>query len=194
MFAKVTTGIGRGRFPARESVVPAIGVGVSGRSSYRGYGLQQVDEKGRVAIPAPLRAALLARSPTGDDGKPVTLVVLQAHERHPCICGYDLDYAGLREAELEERARLNALADGAPDDDILRGGMVNDEQPFDTSGRFVMPGFPRKHARIGKWAFFHGIGRYFEIWDPATLIAAPGVHPNVRALVEHELAERKVVL
>jgi MraZ protein len=172
----------------------AVGVGVAGRSSYRGYGLQQVDEKGRVAIPAPLRAALLARSPTGDDGKAVTFVVLQAHERHPCIRGYDLDFAAEREVELEALARQNALADGSPDDDVLRGGMVSDEQPFDTSGRFVMPSFPRKHAHIGKWAFFHGVGRYFEIWDPATLIATPGIHPNVRALVEHELAERKVVL
>lgn len=170
------------------------GVSVSGKSSYRGYGVQQVDEKGRVAIPSSLRAALLARSPIGHDGKAETTVVLQAHERQPCICGYDLDFADQREAELEERARLNALADGAPDDDILRGGMVSDVLPFDTSGRFIMPGFPRKHAQIGKWAFFYGIGKYFEIWDPATLLAAPGVHPNVRGLVEHELAERKVVL
>lgn len=169
-------------------------VGVSGRNSYRGYGLQQVDEKGRVAIPSPLRAALLARSPIGADGKAVTTVVLQAHERQPCICGYDLDFADQREADLEERARLNALEDGAPNDDILRGGMASDELPFDTSGRFIMPGFPRKHAKIGKWAFFYGIGKYFEIWDPATLLASPNVHPNVRALVEHELAERKVVL
>lgn len=172
----------------------AVGVGVSGRSSYRGYGLQQVDEKGRVAIPAPLRAALLTLSPVDDDGKTATTVVLQAHERHPCVRAYDLNYAIAREAELEALARQNALADGSLDDDMLRGGMVSDEQPFDTSGRFVMPGFPRKHAHIGKWAFFYGVGRYFEIWDPATLIATPGIHPNVRALVEHELAERKVVL
>lgn len=167
---------------------------MSGRNSYRGSGLQLVDEKGRVAIPSSLRAALLARSPTGDDGKALTMVVLQAHEREPCICGYDLDFADQREAELEERARLNCLANGAPDDNILRGGMAMDAQPFDTSGRFILPGFPRVHAQIGKWAFFYGIGKYFEIWDPATLLASPGVHSIVRGLVEHELAARKVVL
>lgn len=169
-------------------------VGVSVKNSYRGSGLQLVDEKGRVAIPSSLRAALLARSPIGDDGKAVTTVVLQAHEREPCICGYDLDFADQREADLEERARQNCLANGAPDDNILRGGMAMDVQPFDTSGRFILPGFPRAHAKIGKWAFFYGIGKYFEVWDPATLLATPGVHPNVRGLIEHELAARGVTL
>ena len=147
-----------------------------------------------MAIPSSLRAALLARNPIGADGKSITTVVLQAHERLPCVWGYDLDYADQLEADLEERARANPLPGGAPDDDILRGGMVSDELGFDTSGRFIMPGYPRKHARIGKWAFFYGVGKYFEIWDPATLLATPGVHPNLRDLVEHQLADRGVVL
>lgn len=169
-------------------------MGVSGKTSYRGHGLQQIDDKGRVAIPSGLRAALLSNSPLGEDGKPDTTVVLQAHERLPCICGYDLNFASQREADLVERARLNPLADGAPNDDILRGGMASDELAFDSSGRFIMPGFPRHHARIGKWAFFFGVIGYFEIWDPATLRTAPNVHPNVRALVEYELEQRKVAL
>lgn len=169
-------------------------VGVSNKGSYRGYALQLVDEKGRVAIPSPLRAALLARSPRDDDGKPSTSVVLQVHERHRCICGFDLDTAEEREAALEARALQNSGEGGAPDDNILRAGMASESTSFDSSGRFVMPGFPRKRARIGQWAFFFGMGSYFEIWDPATLLATDGIPDSVKELVEYELEQRGVTL
>ena len=46
--------------------------------------------------------------------------------------------------------------------------------PFDGSGRFIMPAFPRFYAGIGEHAFFYGVLDYIEIWDPETLIADDG--------------------
>lgn len=174
-----------------EAVRRAGEGGVSNRNSYRTHGLQLVDEKARVAIPSALRAALLSRSPVGADGKPVTNIVIQTHERLPCLCGYDLEYADELQADLEARARAQRDETGAPNDDILRNGMVSDVLAFDGSGRFILPRFPRKYAHIGQYAFFHGMGRYFELWDPATLLATEGVHNTLKLLVRDLLDERE---
>jgi MraZ protein len=165
-------------------------VGVSIRGIYQGYALQQVDEKGRVAIPSSLRATLVARSARELDPKEAAQIVIALHESDTCLVGYDVPQGDARFAALEARARAHAGPDGAPNDEILRRGMAWDTLPFDASGRFIFPSFPRKRAKIGKYAFFYGLGSHFEIWDPAQIFASSRADTTMREMVAHFLEER----
>lgn len=165
-------------------------VGVSIKGIYQGYALQQVDDKGRVAIPSSLRATLIARNPAGPDPKDSLYVVVGVHESDHCLIGFDITYGAQRFADLEARARDHAGPDGAPNDVILRGGMAVDTLAFDASGRFILPSWPRNRVKIGKYAFFYGLGNHFEIWDPAMLMASPRATDMMKDMVVHFLGER----
>ncbi|MBX9795271.1 MAG: division/cell wall cluster transcriptional repressor MraZ [Sphingomonas sp.] len=161
---------------------------------YQGYALQLVDDKGRVAIPSSLRATLVARNPAGIDPKDASTVVIGMHESDPCLIGYDAGFAERLHTDLAERARAHAGADGAPRAQILRSGMAAEALAFDASGRFIMPGFPRKRVKIGKYAFFYGMGDHFEIWDPATLVACDTAAGVMKDAVRYFMEERGEVL
>ncbi len=163
---------------------------MSGRGIYQGYALQQVDEKGRVAIPSALRATLVARTPAGTDPKDASTIVIAMHESDPCLIAYDLDYSNQLVAKLNERANANAGVDGAPKSLILRDAMLSDTLPFDSSGRFILPPFPRHELKIGKYAFFMGLGDYFEIWDPATIVDCETASPKMKAAVRFLMSEK----
>ena len=175
---------------SRELCVPQIGVGVSIKGIYQGYLLQQVDDKGRVAIPSVLRATLIARSAVITDPKEAAHVIIGVHERDACLVGYDLPQAEPRFEALEARALQHAGPDGAPNDEILRSAMATDTVAFDASGRFILPNFPRTHVGIGKHAFFCGLGRHFEIWDPATAVASPRFSGPMRDYIIAEMVAR----
>lgn len=165
-------------------------VGVSIRGIYQGYALQQVDDKGRVAIPASLRATLVARSAPVLDPKEAAQVIIAVHETDQCLVGYDLPQAEDRYASLRARALAHAGPDGAANDAILRRGMAINMLPYDTSGRFILPGHPRERANIGRYAFFYGLGSHFEIWDPSVVLAAKDADPTMRDIVSYCLKER----
>lgn len=165
-------------------------VGVSIKDIYSGQALQLVDEKGRVAIPHTLRSTLIAKSPAGTDPKDAAVIVIAVHETDRCLIGFDAAHVEKRFAALEARALAHAGEDGAPKEEILRSGMAIEPVPFDASGRFIMPSFPRKYAGIGKYAFFYGLGSHFEIWDPATLLKSPRATGLMKSMVEHYLEER----
>ncbi|OYY91084.1 MAG: hypothetical protein B7Y45_05190 [Sphingomonas sp. 28-66-16] len=168
----------------------AIEVGVSGRGIYQDYALQQVDLKGRVAIPSRLRDTLLERNVVAGDARDASTIVTAIHGSDPCLIGYDIGYAKQLHAELLERARAHADATGAPRSAIMREAMLSDTMPFDASGRFILPPFPRQELNIGKYAFFIGLGDYFEIWDPATLIACDTAPQRMKAAVRFFMSEK----
>lgn len=167
---------------------------MSATGIYQGYALQAVDEKGRVAIPASLRATLVARNPAGIDPKDAATVNIGFHESDPCLIGFDSGHAERRHADLLQRSRDHAGPNGAPQTKILRAGMAAEALPFDSSGRFILPGFPRKRLNIGRYAFFYGMGDYFEIWDPATLVACETADDVMKDAVRYFMEERGEVL
>lgn len=169
---------------------PEHEVGVAGREIFQGYALQLVDDKGRVAIPAALRGTLFSRLPGGVEPKDAMQVVIGLHESERCLIAFDEAYSLARFTELEARATAQAGPDGAPRHDIIRAGMAVETLPFDASGRFILPGFPRKRARIGRFAFFFGMGRHFEIWDPATLLESDHASADMKEAVRYFLEER----
>lgn len=163
---------------------------MAARGIFQGYALQQVDDKGRVAIPASLRQTLLARASEGDDPRESPQVVIGIHADDKCLVGYDPASADERFAVLEARAEGQVGPTGAPRHDIVRAGMVLETLAFDGSGRFILPAFPRKSAGIGRFAFFIGMGRHFEIWDPATVIASPTAAEVMKDAVRFFMEER----
>ena len=164
---------------------------MSGRGIFQGYGLQGVDDKGRVAIPVALRQVVEANNPRAPNGDVLRTLAISPSENNTCLVGYDQAYPAELAAELAGRAA--ALTEpGAPvarDAGRIANGMV-DLVTFDASGRFVLQGFPKKFAKIGKLAVFLAVGPYFEIWDPETLLAERGSDPRLRAMVDYLLEER----
>jgi MraZ protein len=54
----------------------------------------------------------------------------------------------------------------------------------------VLPTFFRRRAKIEKWAFFHGRGNTFNIWNPEALLADEGIAEETRELVEFCMEEK----
>lgn len=164
---------------------------MSDRGIFQGYGLQGVDDKGRVAIPAALRQVLETNNPRSANGEILRSVLYAPSETDTCIIAYDHAYPAEQAAVLRDRA--NAVAEpGAPIklDAFRIGNGIVDTANFDASGRFVLQGWPRKFARIEKDALFLAVGPYFEIWNPQVLLAERGDDARLRGLVEYLLEER----
>ena len=167
--------------------------GVSERGDYQGNGLGLVDDKGRVAIPNALRATLAANAPRAD-GKDGGTIVVAIHEDQPCLVAYDPAYLPALKEELRRRVELSRGPDGKVDPNIMRDGANGEAVPFDGSGRFIMPGFPRFHANIGQNAFFWGQFDTIEIWDPRTLLATPGIAPGMVSACRYHCQEKGIAL
>ena len=141
------------------------GFGVSVRGRYQGDGIGLVDDKGRVAIPAALRTTLSANAPKAN-GKDGGTIIIGAHPKNRCLVAYDPGYVDIlpsasiaaKPSTRPRTARTTTTSSAPP----RRGEAV----PFDGSGRFIMPAFPRFYAGIRGHAFFYGVLDYIEIWDP----------------------------
>jgi len=166
---------------------------VATRALYQGGGIGLVDDKGRVSIPNALRSTLAANAPR-PDGKDGGTIIVAVHEDQPCLVAYDPAYLAELKAELDRRVELSRGSDGKVDPNILRDGANGEAVPFDGSGRFIMPGFPRFHANIGAHAFFWGTFSTIEIWDPRTLIEMPGAAPRMVAACRYHCQEKGIAL
>jgi MraZ protein len=114
----------------------------------------KVDRKGRVSVPAGFRAALAGQSFAG--------IVAFRSLKFPALDagGYD---------RLEDIAnRLDELAEFSDERDALASVLADaHELPFDSEGRIVLPQSLIEYAGIGEQVSFVGIGRSFQLWEPA---------------------------
>jgi MraZ protein len=166
---------------------------VADRAAYQGDGLGLVDDKGRVAIPSSLRTILAGNSPR-DDGKDGGTVIIGVHQKHPCLVAYDPAYVVILKSQLDQREASFTSEDGEFNYNIKRRAAQGEAVPFDGSGRFIMPGFPRFHAGIGANAFFYGVFDYFEIWDPKTLLETEGVPDMMKSCARYHCAQKGIAL
>jgi MraZ protein len=166
---------------------------VATRGRYQGHGIGLVDDKGRVAIPNALRSTLAANAPRAD-GKDGGTVIVGPHEHRDCAVAYDPAWVEIRAQQLDAHEAANTAADGSYDDNLQRRAMLGEAVPFDGSGRFIMPAFPRFHANIGQHAFFLGMNNRIEIWDPATALADETLDKNVKKAIRFYMAEKGVQL
>jgi MraZ protein len=165
----------------------AQGPGVDGRVIFRGYGLQAIDAKGRVAIPAALRSTIEQNS--GEK-----FVVLARHEQDPCLIAYDRGYSTILHAEMKAREAEERAAGRAAarfNSNRAAFGAV-DDVAFDGSGRFVIPPFLKSRGQLGDLAFFMAAGDTFEIWNPQVFLAADTVAEEFKDLCRFTLEERGI--
>ena len=166
---------------------------MSVRGRYQGDGIGLVDDKGRVAIPSALRTMLSANAPKAN-GKDGGTIIIGAHQKNRCLVAYDPGYVDILAERLDRRESENTSENGEYDYNIKRAAASGEAVPFDGSGRFIMPAFPRFYAGIKGHAFFYGVLDYIEIWDPKTLVETPDAPEIMKAMARFYMAEKGVTL
>jgi len=123
-------------------------------SMFQGEFTNNMDEKGRVNIPAPFRDALQKSYNEG------TLIVAR-DAQSPCLRAYP----------LREWNRLLAKLGAMPANDrvvlAFKRAVVSSALEYqpDKQGRILIPQTLRNHAGILKSTVFAGLNDTFEIWD-----------------------------
>jgi MraZ protein len=118
--------------------------------------VNKVDRKGRVSVPAGMRAALANQAFQG--------IVAFRSFRAPAIEGWSIDLLNRLADSLDE---MELFSEGR--DDLASAIFADAHQlPFDGEGRIVLPEALARHAGITTDAAFVGRGATFQIWNPAT--------------------------
>jgi MraZ protein len=114
------------------------------------------DAKGRVSVPAPFRAALK------EGGTPGSLVLRPSH-KHPCIEAWP---AAVFQALATPLDRLDLFSEAHDD---LAAALYADAYPVeaDREGRITLPETLATYAGLTDSVVFMGLGRTFQIWEPA---------------------------
>lgn len=117
--------------------------------------VNKVDRKGRVSVPAPFRAALAGQNFNG--------IVLFRSSHHVCLEGFGWNFM----EELSRRLDHYDMFSPAHDDlsTAIFGEAV--QAPFDGEGRVVLPAELTSFAGLAEQAAFVGMGRKFQMWNPA---------------------------
>lgn len=161
---------------------------MTARELYQGHTLQAVDDKGRVAIPGDLRAALEANSTSRS-------IMIGPHAEDPCMVAHDIEWSRIQHAEQAELKRL-ALIEGRPVDTRAARNLHGqlDRATCDSSWRFVLSAYQREEFGIDGWVYFVGAAEVFELWSPRMLIAADHVHEGIKRKCRHLCAQKGVAL
>lgn len=168
-------------------------VGVSERATYQGKGIGLVDDKGRVAIPNALRSTLARNAPRAD-GKDGGTVIIAPHPEYRCLIAYDPAYELEVIADVAAREAEALAQSGKRDWSIAARASATEALPFDGSGRFIMPAFERRYARIEGAAFFHANFHVIMIWSPKVLLETEGFDPFLKEACEWACEEKGIAL
>jgi MraZ protein len=144
-------------------------------SHFLGAHTNRIDAKGRVSIPAPFRAALRALSVEGTPP-----LILRTSHKHACIECWPSRF-------FEELAPPLEKMDIFDDDhDDLAMALYPDAAHFDPDkeGRIGLPEDLIAHAGLSDAVFFMGLGRTFQIWEPAAAARARAA-ARERAKIKH---------
>jgi MraZ protein len=158
---------------------------VTKRTVFKGYALQAIDGKGRVALPAPMRLII-----EGADGARSLLLTDDA--KRGCLRAGDQGWSDRLYDRLSADAERAMDAGKDIDRDEIGSGAFGqlDDAPFDGSGRFIVPPFLRGKGKLTTLAFFWGAGDSIEIWNPETLLANPDADAGKKERCAWLLAER----
>lgn len=132
-------------------------------AGFSGQAYSPAGDKGRFVLPPLFRKAVRDSS----DGRVLCLV---KHERWNCLTGFGLSRKLELEAQLDREEEMSIRLNRDFDRDTRASQLFSFiEVPFDDSGRFVMPDHLRSLANIGDGLYFQGAGRFFTMWNPASL-------------------------
>ncbi len=141
---------------------------------FRSQQAHSIDSKGRVAIPAKMRAAL---------GEQKHLVVCYGMDN--CLFVYPLDTW-----QAKETALVNSVNpfNAAHREAVRRVTMQTEDVEIDAQGRITLTKALLEHGHLTASTTAHilGSGDHMEIWDPAALAA----HLNRPSGESEELIER----
>lgn len=118
--------------------------------------VNKVDRKGRVSVPAPFRAALAGQAFQG--------IVLFRSNSHVCLEGF------ARSAMEDLSARLDHFDLFSADQDDMATAIFGEavQLPLDGDGRVILPAELVAFAGLEDQAAFVGLGRKFQVWNPAS--------------------------
>ncbi len=130
-------------------------------TQFLGTHVNKLDAKGRVSIPASFRVSL--RGGSGDGSSSGTSLVLRPSHNQPCIEAWPSTAFHALATPLE---RLDVFSE---EHDDLAATIYADACPLDADkeGRIVLPDNLVAHAGLTDTAVFMGLGRTFQIWEPA---------------------------
>ena len=120
----------------------------------------RLDAKGRVSVPAAFRSSLRQMASADEDAP---ALVLRPSHQYPCIDGWP----GTLFEQLSNPLEKLELFSEAHDD--LATALFGEAWPVepDREGRIVLPESLALHANLGETVMFIGLGRFFQIWEPA---------------------------
>ena len=123
--------------------------------SFRGRFTNRIDAKGRVSVPAKLRAVTMAQGLNGVICFP------------PLNPGAFIEGCGPAFSEIVDQM-LDRLDPFAPERQSLAAVLIGEsaELNFDADGRVILPETLRNLAGIGDEATFVGMGQRFQVWEP----------------------------
>ena len=153
---------------------------------FQGSALNAVDAKGRVSVPAFLRAVIEKRGAA-------RTIVLAKHDSFPALSAYDPAFAAMRHAKLE---RLLEKEETGPDAELeyqrrnMMAFAATEETPYDTSGRIVLPPMMRRKGGIEDLALFLGTGETFQIWNPKLFLGDSRIPEDMKDIARFRLEER----
>lgn len=122
----------------------------------------RLDAKGRVSVPAPFRTVLKAQNGANGATIGVPLVLRPSHQ-HPCIEAWpEKAFQALAEP-------LERLSHFSQEQEDLAAALYADAFPVETDkeGRIVLPDHLVAHAGLTEAVVFMGLGKTFQIWEPA---------------------------
>ncbi len=137
---------------------------------FRGEGVQKVDTKGRVSIPAHFRRVLEAGDPSWTDGKAPEFVIVYGDHRRDFLECFTIDAAN------EVDAKIASLPRGSTKRRAMERVFHGQSLPMnvDETGRIVLPAKLRQKIGIESEAYFIAMGDTFQIWKPETHDAHDG--------------------
>jgi MraZ protein len=127
----------------------------------------RLDAKGRVSVPAPFRAALRSFGQNGgmygEGQNGGGTIVLRPSHKHPCIEAWPVAVFQQLATPLE---RLDLFSE---EHDDIAAALYADAFPVesDKEGRIILPETLVAHAGLTDTVVFMGLGRTFQIWEPA---------------------------
>jgi len=127
---------------------------------FLGTHLNRLDAKGRVSVPLAYRTALKSLESGAEGG---ASMILRPSHKHPCIEAWPTAIFDQLAQPLE---RLDLFSEAHDD---LAGALYFDAHPIsaDKEGRMILPESLIAHAGLSDNVVFMGLGRIFQIWEPA---------------------------
>jgi MraZ protein len=131
-------------------------------AQFLGTHQNRLDAKGRVSVPASFRTVLKSQAATAAATVGVPLVLRPSHQ-HPCIEAWpEKAFQALAEP-------LDRLSHFSQEHEDLAAALYADAYPVETDkeGRIVLPDNLVAHAGLSEACVFMGLGKTFQIWEPA---------------------------